>query len=81
MPFFRRQNYHNSVPDVSQFYRSWSGYQDELLWGAMWLYKATNDQKYLDYVRNNYDNFGSGNTPPEFSWDNKYAGVQVCGNL
>ena len=29
------------------FYTSYSGYWDELAWGAVWLYKATGDHNYL----------------------------------
>ena len=35
---------------VYAFYNSWSGYNDELAWGALWLYKATQDDKYLAYA-------------------------------
>ncbi|KAF4354834.1 hypothetical protein F8388_018038, partial [Cannabis sativa] len=40
-----RGSYQASCP----FYCSYSGYQDELLWGATWLYKATGNNKYLNY--------------------------------
>ena len=72
-----RKNYQDSVPGVADFYNSWSGYNDELLWAAAWLYKSTKQQKYLDILKQRYDNYGGGGTPAEFSWDNKYAGVQV----
>ncbi len=29
------------------FYNSWSGFYDELIWAAYWLYKATGDSSYL----------------------------------
>lgn len=52
--------------------------QDELLWAATWLYKATNDEYYLKYaVDNSVSMGGTGWAVKEFSWDNKYAGVQV----
>nr|CAB3263035.1 uncharacterized protein LOC100186903 [Phallusia mammillata] len=72
-----RGNYHNSVPSVRNFYKSWNGYNDELLWGAMWLYKATGEVSYLNTVENRYDQYGANSVPGEFSWDNKYAGVQI----
>ena len=80
MLFNHRKNYQDSVPGVSDFYNSWSGYNDELLWAAAWLYKSTKQQKYLDILNQRYDNFGGSRTPQEFSWDNKYAGVQVSKN-
>jgi endoglucanase len=49
-----------------------------LLWAAAWLYQATNDQYYLNYATQNAAAFGGiGWAVTEFSWDNKYAGVQV----
>ena len=30
--------YHQAIPQASEFYKSWSGYKDELCWGAAWLY-------------------------------------------
>ena len=41
-----RGKYSDSIPNAASFYRSW-GYQDELAWGAAWLYRATNDPSYL----------------------------------
>ncbi|KAI7995537.1 Endoglucanase 6 [Camellia lanceoleosa] len=52
--------------------------QDELLWAAAWLYKATNNQYYLNYLGNNGDSLGgTGWAMTEFGWDVKYAGVQT----
>merc|ERR1711976_392242 len=53
------------------FYKSWSGYNDELCWGSAWLYKATGGQQYLDKARNYANQVGGAS---EFSWDNKAAG-------
>jgi endoglucanase len=52
--------------------------QDELLWAAAWLYQATNDRQYLDYLANNADALGgTGWSINEFGWDVKYPGVQI----
>lgn len=52
--------------------------QDELLWAAAWLYQATNDKFYLDYLGKNGDSMGgTGWSMTEFGWDVKYAGVQT----
>lgn len=52
--------------------------QDELLWGAAWLYKASGSEAYLRYIlTNNEELGGTTESPPAFSWDNKYAGAQV----
>jgi hypothetical protein len=52
--------------------------QDELLWAAAWMYQATNNQYYLNYLGNNGDSMGgTGWGMTEFGWDVKYAGVQA----
>lgn len=51
--------------------------QDELLWGAAWLYKATKDGRYLHYIQHNTNLGGTTIFRPTMDWDNKYAGVQV----
>nr|CAD1839468.1 unnamed protein product [Ananas comosus var. bracteatus] len=73
-----RGKYDGSVRVVKSYYPSVSGYYDELLWAALWLHRATGDVKYLDYAVDNAEAFG-GTTwaVSEFSWDIKYAGVQV----
>ena len=38
---------YRSIPDASRFYLSSSGYNDELIWAALWLYSATEQRKYL----------------------------------
>ncbi|KAL3499229.1 hypothetical protein ACH5RR_038322 [Cinchona calisaya] len=73
-----RGKYDSSITVAQKYYRSVSGYDDELLWAAAWLYKATNNQYYLDYLGNNGDALGgTGWAMTEFSWDVKYAGVQT----
>uniref|UniRef100_A0A2N9FXQ5 Endoglucanase n=1 Tax=Fagus sylvatica TaxID=28930 RepID=A0A2N9FXQ5_FAGSY len=53
-------------------------HQDELLWAAAWLYQATDNQYYLNYLGKNGDALGgTGWAMNEFSWDVKYAGVQT----
>ncbi|XP_031272427.1 endoglucanase 5 [Pistacia vera] len=69
--------YDDSIKSAHQFYTS-SGYSDELLWAATWLYRATNEEYYLKYVVDNAVYMGgTGWAVKEFSWDNKYAGVQI----
>uniref|UniRef100_I1PI33 Endoglucanase n=2 Tax=Oryza glaberrima TaxID=4538 RepID=I1PI33_ORYGL len=73
-----RGKYDDSLQSAKKFYPSASGYQDELLWAAAWLYEATGDEQYLRYVSQNAEAFGgTGWAVTEFSWDNKYAGLQV----
>ncbi len=65
-------NYAEAIPEVEDFYNSWSGYSDELAWGANWLYQATGDTSYLEKSEAYYNS-------PSYSWtinwDNKYHGL------
>ncbi|WJX60277.1 cellulase [Trifolium repens] len=65
-----RGTYSGSCP----FYCSYSGYQDELLWAASWLYKASGESNYLQYIISNQ---GWSQAVSEFSWDNKFVGAQT----
>jgi hypothetical protein len=70
-----RGTYDSSIAEVRSFYASVSGYRDELLWAALWLHRATGREDYLRYAVDN--NADGGWAITEFSWDVKYAGVQV----
>ncbi|XP_038722577.1 endoglucanase 24-like isoform X2 [Tripterygium wilfordii] len=62
---------------VQKYYNS-TGYGDELLWAATWLYHATGDLSYLRYVtEENGKAFANWGNPTWFSWDDKHAGTQV----
>ncbi|KNA14054.1 hypothetical protein SOVF_111110 [Spinacia oleracea] len=77
-----RGKYDDRLKEVEGYYPSWSGYKDELLWSSLWLYKATNKDYYLDYAINNAVSFGGVTWAiNEFSWDIKYAGVQVIASM
>ncbi|KAL0449749.1 UNVERIFIED_CONTAM: Endoglucanase 24 [Sesamum latifolium] len=71
-----RGSYSISIPKVQDYYNS-SGYGDELLWAAAWLYHATGDESYLTYVTVEGNFFANWGTPTWFCWDNKLAGTQV----
>ena len=79
-----RDEYSNSITDAAGFYRSFSSYQDELVWGAIWMYKATNDPVYLAKAETEYDNLqreGQSTTAKykeAFSWDDKAYGCYVA---
>ena len=55
--------------------RSWGGYNDELVWAAAWIYKATDEQEYLEKAKSIYQYFGMGRSEEVFSWDNKKPGI------
>lgn len=72
-----RKSYSVSIPNVQNFYNS-TGYGDELLWAASWLYHATGERSYFEYVTGkNGEDFANWGSPTWFSWDNKLAGTQV----
>ncbi|RWR85937.1 endoglucanase 24-like protein [Cinnamomum micranthum f. kanehirae] len=72
-----RASYSISIPQVQKYYNS-TGYTDELLWAATWLYHATGDLSYLRYATvENGKAFADWGRPSWFSWDNKLAGTQV----
>ncbi|XP_039138440.1 LOW QUALITY PROTEIN: endoglucanase 24 [Dioscorea cayenensis subsp. rotundata] len=72
-----RGSYSISIPELQNFYNS-TGYEDELLWAAAWLYHATGDQSYLSYVTvENGNSYADWGRPTWFSWDDKRAGTQV----
>ncbi|RLN23587.1 hypothetical protein C2845_PM07G39100 [Panicum miliaceum] len=73
-----RGRYDSSITVARSYYASSSGYGDELLWAAAWLYQASGDRRYLDYLANNADALGgTGWSINQFGWDVKYPGVQV----
>lgn len=47
-----RGKYSDSLPAAKGYYGS-SGYVDELLWSALWLYRATGEQVFADYAHIN----------------------------
>lgn len=75
--------YSDAITDVAGYYKSWSGYQDELAWGAIWLYLATEDPQYLTIAENMYDSLEKEpqSSMPKYkealSWDDKTFGCYV----
>ncbi|MFG3101377.1 glycoside hydrolase family 9 protein [Streptomyces sp. NPDC048182] len=65
-----RGKYSDCVTDAKAYYNSWSGYQDELVWGAIWLYKATGDAAYLAKAETYYDSLSTEpqTTTPSYRW-------------
>ncbi|WOH01568.1 hypothetical protein DCAR_0520952 [Daucus carota subsp. sativus] len=62
---------------VCPFYCDFSGYQDELLWGAAWLHKATKNPMYLNYIQQNGLTLGADEGDNTFGWDNKHVGARI----
>ncbi|KAJ0968472.1 hypothetical protein J5N97_025389 [Dioscorea zingiberensis] len=62
---------------VCPFYCDFDGYQDELLWGAAWLRRASQNDSFLSYIQDNGKTLGADDNINEFGWDNKHAGLNV----
>lgn len=71
-----RGKYSDCIKDAASYYNSWSGYNDELVWGALWLYKATGDSTYLSRAEGLFSQI-SGNYHWTHSWDDKSYGAFV----
>jgi endoglucanase len=78
-----RRNYSECIPDAAGYYRSFSGYNDELVWGAIWLYRATGETAYLDKAESYYANLSTEQQTTTKSyrwttdWDDKAYGSYV----
>lgn len=77
-------SYSNCITDSQNFYNSNYGvYWDEMAWAAIWLYRATGEQSYLDKAVEFYPLMGFENqtTTPVYkwsqSWNDKAYGVYV----
>ncbi|XP_013455338.2 endoglucanase 8 [Medicago truncatula] len=71
---YHRGSYNNAIGSgACPFYCDINGYIDELIWGAAWLYKASNNQYYMNFVKSNIEYIQSN----EFGWDSKHAGINV----
>lgn len=51
-------------------------FQDELLWAAAWLFKATRNTKYWKYLEQNISQLDIFKIN-EFGWDSKHAGINI----
>ncbi|XP_004241769.1 endoglucanase 16 [Solanum lycopersicum] len=67
------KSYKGTYDGECPFYCSFSGFHDELLWAATWLYRATKRPTYLEFITEE----ATTATVAEFSWDLKYAGAQI----
>ena len=71
-----RGKYSDSVPEVAEFYKSWSGYDDDIAWASVWMYKATNEdvfkQASIEWYSKVFDSSGW-----TLGWDDKSYGVKI----
>ena len=82
-----RGTYDKCITGASGFYTSFSGYWDELVWGALWLYKATGDSSYLTKAVSYVPNLGATQDgTPKYAWtiswdDSTYASYILLAQL
>ncbi len=78
-----RGEYSDCITDAASYYNSWSGYHDELVWGAIWLYRATNETAFLDKAQSYYANLSNQQQTTiksykwTHAWDDKSYGSYV----
>jgi endoglucanase len=78
-----RGKYSDCITDAQAFYNSWSGFNDELVWGAIWLYRATNEADYLTKAQTYYANLSNQQQTTiksykwTHAWDDKSYGSYV----
>lgn len=74
-----RGKYSDSMAGVvCPFYCSYSGFNDELLWGATWLSAATGNAWYSQYLaKNAYSLGGATQVKRSLHWDDKMVGAQI----
>ncbi|NPA27836.1 MAG: hypothetical protein GXN91_02130, partial [Epsilonproteobacteria bacterium] len=66
----------NGYSAANGYYTSFSGYNDELAWGAIWLYLATGDNSYLEKAKY-YVAKAADALRWTQSWDNVSNGVKL----
>jgi endoglucanase len=78
-----RGKYSDSIPEVRNYYNSWSGYEDELAYGAAWLSRAVNSaggdgSAYLNQALSIYNNdIGGLSRGWTHNWDDASYGTAV----
>ncbi|MCU0155406.1 glycoside hydrolase family 9 protein [Bacillus safensis] len=73
-----RGKYTDCVTNAQPFYNSWSGYVDELIWGGIWLYLATNEETYLNKALKAVEEWPKDwDYTFTMSWDNTFFASQI----
>ena len=78
-----RGDYSDCITDVKNFYNSWSGHIDELVWSASWIYRATMERSYLEKAEAIYEdlNLEAQSSYRSYkwtqNWDDKSYGSYV----
>lgn len=62
--------YSQTVPATAEDYGS-NGFGDDLVWGGLWLYLATNDISYYNSATNYYNQFSQKGLNTALDWDSR----------
>ncbi|HEY0992909.1 MAG TPA: glycoside hydrolase family 9 protein [Kofleriaceae bacterium] len=78
-----RGKYSDCITDAGNFYKSFGGFNDELVWGAIWLYRATGETSFLARAQSAYADLANQQQTNVKSykwthaWDDKSYGSYV----
>ena len=73
-----RGSYTAAIPDAANYYNSYSGFLDELVWAAAWMHRATGEAAYLQKAETLFSqNFANDSLRWTHSWDGKLNGAVV----
>ncbi|XP_070534190.1 endoglucanase E-4-like [Ptychodera flava] len=67
--------FQGKYPDTGSY--ASTGFGDELAWAAAWLYRVTNDTKYLVDAEKYYEEYNCKSRAPAFGWNDKRPGLQL----
>ena len=72
-----RGTYTNGISDAGDFYKSWSGYNDELILASIWIARASGKSSDIAKAEELYQSLGGAAYHPEYSWDNKFMALPI----
>ncbi len=73
-----RGKYSDAIPDAAAYYNSYSGYEDELVWAAAWLYRATGEAAFLTKAESIFSqSLANRSMRWTHNWDDKTYGATV----
>ncbi|XP_077990544.1 endoglucanase E-4-like [Glandiceps talaboti] len=67
--------YQGKYPDTGSY--GSTGFGDELMWASAWLYRATNDTRYLEDAEKYYREYDGDQLSYAFGWNDKRPAVQL----
>ncbi|KAI8393647.1 Six-hairpin glycosidase-like protein [Radiomyces spectabilis] len=72
--------YTNSIPAIADYYNT-NDYKNQLVYGALWLYRATGNTTYRDKASDYFDRFQlDKSSPTVMDWSDQTGAVYVLGS-